>query len=127
MDPDSEKRIQAFKTKCLRRLCIFYLVHKTHNWVRRKISSLVGPWESLLVTVKRQKLAWFGMSCTITVSPKPSFRAPWRVGNTVIGEEMLDGQHKRMDIPTHARTAHSSVQKIIPHVPLKIKLIKGLN
>ena len=32
----TEKRIQAFKTKCLRKL-VCYLVHKTNNWVRSKM------------------------------------------------------------------------------------------
>ena len=32
---DSEKKIQAFKTKCLRKfLCISYLEHKNNNWVQ---------------------------------------------------------------------------------------------
>ena len=55
---DSEKRIQAFKTKCMRKLLrISYLEHKTNNWVRSKINFLVGPQEPLLATVKRWKLA----------------------------------------------------------------------
>ena len=55
---DSVKRIQAFETKCLRKLLrVFYLEHKTNNWVRSKINLLVGPQEPLLETVKRQKLA----------------------------------------------------------------------
>ena len=57
---DSEKRIQAFKNKCLRKLlCISYLEHKTNDWVQSKINFLVGPQEPLLTTVKRRKLAWF--------------------------------------------------------------------
>ena len=56
---DSEKRIQAFKIGCLRKLLrISYSEHKTNNWVRSKIS-LVGPQEPLLAAVKGQKLAWF--------------------------------------------------------------------
>ncbi len=55
------KRIQAFETKCLRKLLrISYLEHKTNDWVRSKINFLVGPQEPLLATVKRRKLAWFG-------------------------------------------------------------------
>ena len=58
--PDSEKRTQAFETKCLRKLlCISYLEHKTNSWMRSRINSLVGPHEPLLATVKRQKHAWF--------------------------------------------------------------------
>ena len=60
----SEKRIQAFETKCLRNLLrISYLDHKTNDWMRSKINSLVGPQESLLATVKRRELAWFELTC----------------------------------------------------------------
>ena len=57
-----KKRIQAFKTKCIRKLLrISYSEHnKTNDWVRSKLNSLVGPKELLLATVKRRKLAWFG-------------------------------------------------------------------
>ena len=58
---DSEKRIQTFETKCLRKLlCISYLEHKTNDWVRSKINFPVGPQKPPLATVKRRKLAWFG-------------------------------------------------------------------
>ena len=58
---DSEKRIQAFETKCLRNLLrIPYLVHKTNDWVRSKMNFLADPQEPLLAAVKRRKLAWFG-------------------------------------------------------------------
>ena len=57
----TEKRMEAVKTKCLRKLlCISYLEHKMNGWVRSKISILVGPQEPLLATVKWQKLVWFG-------------------------------------------------------------------
>ena len=57
---DSEKRIQTFKPKCIRKLLrISYLEHKTNDWVQNKIISHVGPQEPLLATVKRQKLGWF--------------------------------------------------------------------
>ena len=58
---DSEKRIQAFETKCLRKHPRFsYLEHKTNDWVRSQINFLVGPQEPLPATIKRRKLAWFG-------------------------------------------------------------------
>jgi hypothetical protein len=58
---DTERRIQAFEYKCLRRLLrISYLEHKTNQFVRNTVSALVGPQEPLLATVKRRKLAWFG-------------------------------------------------------------------
>ena len=61
---------------------ISYLEHKTNDWVWSKINFLVGPQEPLLTTVKRQKLAWFPH--VTTASPKPSFKAPWRVGDAVV-------------------------------------------
>ena len=55
------KRTQALETKCMRKLLrIFYLKHKTNNWVRSKINFLVGPREHPVTTVKILKLAWFG-------------------------------------------------------------------
>ena len=40
---DSEKGIQAFETKCLRKLLrISYMEHKTNDWVRKKINFLVN-------------------------------------------------------------------------------------
>ena len=39
-----EQRIQAFETKCMRKLLrISYLEYKTNLWVRSKINFLVGP------------------------------------------------------------------------------------
>ena len=52
---DSEKRIQAFEFKCLRRLLNFtYHEGKTNVW--QVVENLVGPQEPLLATVKRRKL-----------------------------------------------------------------------
>ena len=57
----TEKRIQAFETKCTRKLLhTSYLEHKTNDWVRGEINFLVGPQEPFLATVERRKLAWFG-------------------------------------------------------------------
>ena len=53
---DSEKRIQAFETNCLRKLLrISYLEHKPNDLVRSKINSLVGP-QTPLQTTKKQKI-----------------------------------------------------------------------
>lgn len=57
----TEKKLQAFENKCLRKLLrISYREHKTNAYVRSTVTSLVGPHEPLLATVKRRKLAWFG-------------------------------------------------------------------
>ena len=51
-------------------------------------------------------------------------------------EEMLDGQHQRVDIPAHARTVHKGLlqkrleedlSRIVPHVPPTTQSIKELN
>ena len=84
---------------------------KTHDLAQSKINFLVGPQEPLVAAVKRQKLAWFGMSHTMTASPKPSFRAPWRMGDTMVGRGNAERQHQRGDISANARTAHND-QKI---------------
>ena len=53
-------KIQAFETKCPRKLLrISYLKHKTNDWVRSKINFLVGPEEPLLKIVMRRKFAWY--------------------------------------------------------------------
>lgn len=58
---ESERKIQAFENKCLRRLLgISYLEHKSNKYVHDKIRDLVGQQEHLLATVKRRKLNWFG-------------------------------------------------------------------
>ena len=84
-----KERIQAFETKCKKKLLrISYLEHQTNGWVRSKINFFVGPLEPLPATVKKQKLAWFGhVTCHTTACPKPPFRAPWRVGEAVAGRE----------------------------------------
>ena len=58
---ETERRIQAFENKCLRKLlCISCWEHKTNEYVQNKAESIVGWQEPLLSTVKWQKLAWFG-------------------------------------------------------------------
>ncbi|GFR93520.1 retrovirus-related Pol polyprotein LINE-1 [Elysia marginata] len=58
---DTERRIQLFENKCLRKLLrISYKDHVTNESVRELVVAYVGPQEPLLATVKRRKLAWFG-------------------------------------------------------------------
>ena len=62
MDPACwlEKRIQAFETKCMRKLlCISYLERKINDRMRSKINFLSSPQEPVLATDRRQKVAWF--------------------------------------------------------------------
>ncbi|KAI8511673.1 hypothetical protein Bbelb_107730 [Branchiostoma belcheri] len=58
---NTERRIQAFETKSLRRLLgISYHQHKTNVYVYQQVYSLVGPQEAMMSTVRRRKLQWFG-------------------------------------------------------------------
>ena len=58
---ETERRIQAFENKCLRKLLhISYWEHKTNEYVWNKAKCLLGQQEPLRSTVKWQKLAWFG-------------------------------------------------------------------
>ena len=50
-----------------------------------------------------------GMSQATTTSPKPSSRVPWMVTPYFSSEEMLDGQHQRVDIAVQAGTAHNGL------------------
>ena len=61
---DTERRIQAFENKCLRKLLhISYKDHKTNEFVWASVNGLAGPKERLLSIVKRRKLKWF---CHVT-------------------------------------------------------------
>ncbi|GFS07296.1 endonuclease-reverse transcriptase [Elysia marginata] len=58
---DTERRIQVFENKCLRKLIrISYKDHVTSESLRELVVAYVGPQEPLLATVKRRKLARFG-------------------------------------------------------------------
>ena len=59
---DSEKRIKAFETECLRKfLLISYLEQETSDWMQSKISFVVDTEVPFLAPpVKTRKLAWFG-------------------------------------------------------------------
>ena len=58
---ETERKIQAFEHKCFRKLLgISYREHKTNDFVRQKVESIVGSQEPVLATVKRRKLMWFG-------------------------------------------------------------------
>ena len=57
-----------------------------NDWVWSNINFLVGSQEPLLANVRGWKhMRCSGMSHTTTAFPKPSLRAPWRVGDTVVG------------------------------------------
>ena len=56
-----ERKIYVTEMKFYRRILnIRYQDHVTNDEVRNKITAVVGPLETLLSTVKRRKLRWFG-------------------------------------------------------------------
>ena len=77
-----------------------------------------------------------GMSHATTASPKQTFQLLRHLGGWTTQwslEEMLDGQHQRVDIPAHARTAHNRLLPrrleedlcwIVPHVPPTTQSVK---
>ena len=81
----TEKKIQAFKTECQRKLLhIYYLsigpkigcgARSAPLWVQRNLF-----WQ----LSRDGNLHGLSMSHAMTASPKPSFRAPWRVGDAVV-------------------------------------------
>ena len=76
-----EKRIQAFETKCLRKLlCICYLWHKTNGWV----GSMIGKcfWQ----LSRDGNSHGSGMSHATTASLRPFFRAPLKMGDAMAGK-----------------------------------------
>ena len=105
-----KKRVQAFETKCLKKLLhISYLGHKTNDQMWSKINSLVGPQKPLLTTVKRQKLAWFRHGAGYNSLSKTILQYLGRWATPWLAEEMLDWHHQRMDIPAYARPAHKGL------------------
>ena len=107
---DSEKKDPGFRNHCTRKLLrIFYLKRKTNDWVRSKVNLLVGPQELLLATVKRRKLAWFGHVTHCNSLFKTILPGTLEGDQHWLEEEMMDGQHQRVDIPAHARAAHKGL------------------
>ena len=56
-----ERRIQALKMRCYRRLLkISYKDHVTNEEVRNRIQNAIGVHDDLLTMVKKRKLRWYG-------------------------------------------------------------------
>ena len=58
---DLERRIQATEMRCYRRLLgISYKDRITNEEVKNRVQQAIGPFESLLSSVKKRKLKWYG-------------------------------------------------------------------
>ena len=108
-----KKGIQAFETRCMRKLLrLSYLEHKNNDWVRNKISFPVGPQEHLLATVKEVKSCMV-RTCHAQRQPLQNHTSGHLGGCTTpwSADDMLDGQHQRTDISAHARTVRKGLQQ----------------
>ena len=55
-----QRRVQAMEMRCHRKILhISYKDHVTNEEVRAKIQQAIGPYEDLLIIVKRHKLQWY--------------------------------------------------------------------
>ena len=79
--------------------------------VRSKINFLVGPQEPLLVNCQETETCMVRACHTprqpLQNHPSEEYLGEWATPWTA--EEMLDGQHQRVDIPAPARTAHDGL------------------
>ena len=77
----TENKLQAFENKCMRKILrISYVEHRTNAYVWDRISSIAGPQENIMATIKRRKLTWFGHVLRHKSLKKQSSRARWKVG-----------------------------------------------
>ena len=63
MDAYIERRIQAMEMRCFRKLLgISYRDHNviTNEEIKARIGNAIGPYEDVLISVKRRKLKWYG-------------------------------------------------------------------
>ena len=83
-----KKRIQAFKTKCLRNFFLHLLLGAQGQWLGAEQARSASLWfhrNPFWQLSRDRHLDGSSMSHATTSSPKPSFRAPWRVGDAMGG------------------------------------------
>ena len=80
-----EKINQAFETKCLWKLLhISYLSTRSMTGCRARPVSLWAHRNLFWQLSRDRNWHGLGVSCAIIAYPKPSIRAPWRVGDAVV-------------------------------------------
>jgi exonuclease III len=61
LSAETERRIQAFEFRCLRRLLkVSYTEHRTNESIRAEIIKNIGPHEPLITIVKKRKMQFYG-------------------------------------------------------------------
>ena len=136
----------GFRNQALKKTSLYFLgwlgsKHQATNhisWVWSKLNFLAGPQAHPLATVKRQKLAFLVQACHMPWQPLQNHPSGHLGGWAMLwsAEEILDGQHQRVAILAHARTAHKGLlQKrleedlhwTVPHAPPMAKSVNRLN
>ena len=110
MTAETTKRVQTFETKCFRRMLgISWSDRKTNDFVRAQVTSMAGPQEPLLTTIKRRKLTWFGHVTRHNSLPKTILQGTLEGGRKRgrQAKSWLDNikEWTRMDTPTLIRKA----------------------
>ena len=108
---DSEKRVQAFETKCLRKLLrVSYLEHKTDIFGAEQDKLPYGSTGTSSHNCQETE------TCIVRVCDAPRHPLQNHPSGYLGGwatlwsaEKMLDGQHQKVDIPAVARTAHNGL------------------
>ena len=61
LNAEIEKRINSFEMNCYRRLLqVHWSTHTKNSEIRSRIQDIAGSVDSILATVKKKKLTWFG-------------------------------------------------------------------
>jgi hypothetical protein len=61
LNADTQRRIEAHEMRCYRKILnISYKDHITNEEVRKRISTAIGAYDSLLSIVKKRKMTWYG-------------------------------------------------------------------
>ena len=99
---DIERRIQALEMRCFRKLPgISYRDHTTKEEVKTRIGNAIGPYEDLLISVKRRKLKWYGHARHTTIwtgQDYPTGNSSRRETKRQT-EETMGRRHQRVDRP----------------------------
>ena len=99
MDAYIERRIQALEMRCFRKLLgISYTDHITNEEIKARIGNDIGPYEDVLILMKRRKLKWYGhvtRSSGLAKTTGSSSRKETKRQT----EETMGRQHQRVDWP----------------------------
>ena len=95
---ETEKRIQAMETRCLRKLLgITYRDRITNEEVRNKTRQAIEPHDDLLTTVKQRKLRWYGHITRSSGLAKTIMQGTVQGGRRRGRQKEMGRQHPGMD------------------------------